>query len=85
MTLNRGRNWAFIGVGLWFKICFRYAHVAEIGTGAGFYQGYVRAKGGTGQVKTVRFFISDGRNRSVGCQFSDVAGVCRRRTERCPD
>ena len=39
---------------------FRYAHVAEIGTGAGFYQGYVRAKGGTGQVKTVRFFISDG-------------------------
>ena len=38
----------------------RYAHVAEIGTGAGFYQGYVRAKGGTGQVKTVRFYISDG-------------------------
>ena len=39
---------------------FRYAHVAEIGTGAGFYQGYVRAKGGTGQVKTVHFIISDG-------------------------
>ena len=24
-----GRNWAFIGVGLWFKICFRSTHVAE--------------------------------------------------------
>lgn len=38
----------------------RHAHVAEIGTGAGFYTGFVRAKGGTGQVKTVNFFISDG-------------------------
>ena len=29
MTLNQGRNWAFIGVGLWFKICFGSTHVAE--------------------------------------------------------
>ena len=29
LTLNKGRNWAFIGVGLWFKICFRSTHVAE--------------------------------------------------------
>ena len=29
-TLNtKGRNWAFIGVGLWFKICFRSTYVAE--------------------------------------------------------
>ena len=29
MTLNKGRNWAFIGVGLQFKICFRPTQVAE--------------------------------------------------------
>ena len=29
LTLNKGRNWAFIGVGLWFKICFRSTYVAE--------------------------------------------------------
>ena len=29
LTLNRGRNWAFIGVGLWFKICFRSTYIAE--------------------------------------------------------
>ena len=29
MTLNKGRNWAFIGVGLWPKICFRSTYVAE--------------------------------------------------------
>ena len=38
----------------------RNAHVAEIGVGAGFYQGYVRAKNNVGQIKTVRFFVSDG-------------------------
>ena len=29
LTLNKGRNWDFIGVGLWFKICFRSTYVAE--------------------------------------------------------
>ena len=29
LPLNKGRNWAFIWVGLWFKICFRSTHVAE--------------------------------------------------------
>ena len=29
LTLNKGRNWAFIGVGLWFKICFRSTYLAE--------------------------------------------------------
>ena len=29
LTLNKGKYWAFIGLGLWFKICLRYAHVAE--------------------------------------------------------
>ena len=27
LTLNKGRNWAFIGV--WFKICFKSSYVAE--------------------------------------------------------
>ena len=51
---------------------FRYAHVAEIGTGAGFYQGYVRAKGGTGQVKTVHFIISDGSYGNNGSPTSNA-------------
>jgi len=38
----------------------RYAEVCEVGTGPGFYQGFVRAKGGTGQVKTIHFLFSDG-------------------------
>ena len=29
LTLNKGRNLAFIGLGLWFKTCFRSAHAAE--------------------------------------------------------
>ena len=29
LRLNKERNWPFIGVGLWFKICFRSTHVAE--------------------------------------------------------
>ena len=29
LTLNKERNWAFIGVGSRFKICFRSNHVAE--------------------------------------------------------
>ena len=29
LTLNKGKNWAFIGVELWFKICFRSTYVAE--------------------------------------------------------
>ena len=29
LTLNKGRNWAFIRVGLWFKICFMSTHVSE--------------------------------------------------------
>ena len=29
MTLNKGKNWALIGVGLWFKIRFWSTHVAE--------------------------------------------------------
>ena len=29
LTLNQERNWAFIGLGLWFKICLRSTYVAE--------------------------------------------------------
>ena len=38
----------------------RYAHVTSVGTGAGFYIGYVRLVGGTGQVKTISMLFSDG-------------------------
>ena len=29
LTLNKGRNWPLIGLGLWLKICFRSTIVAE--------------------------------------------------------
>ena len=29
LTLNRGSNWASLGVGLWSKTCFRSTHVAK--------------------------------------------------------
>ena len=38
----------------------RYAHVTSVGTGAGFYIGYVRLVGGTGEVKTISLLFSDG-------------------------
>ena len=38
----------------------RYAFVVSVGSGSGFYQGYVRLKGGNGQVKTISLLFSDG-------------------------
>ena len=38
----------------------RYAQITSVGSGAGFYQGYVRLVGGTGQVKTIHLLFSDG-------------------------
>lgn len=38
----------------------RYAFVTSVGSGAGFYSGYVRAIGGNGQVKSIRFLFGDG-------------------------
>ena len=38
----------------------RFAFVTNVGSGAGFYQGYVRLIGGTGQVKTISMLFSDG-------------------------
>tara|TARA_R100000697_G_scaffold28262_2_gene37410 strand:- start:1799 stop:3718 length:1920 start_codon:yes stop_codon:yes gene_type:complete len=38
----------------------RYAEITTVGTGAGFYQGYVRLVGGNGQVKTIHLLFSDG-------------------------
>ena len=38
----------------------RYAHVTSVGTGAGFYIGYVRLVGGTGEVKSISLLFSDG-------------------------
>ena len=38
----------------------RYAHAMSVGSGAGFYIGYVRLIGGTGQVKGISMLFSDG-------------------------
>ena len=52
----------------------RYAEVCDIASGAGFYQGYIRAKGGNGQVKTIHFLFSDGTvNTTVTSGGTDTA------------
>jgi len=52
----------------------RYAEITTVGTGAGFYQGYVRLVGGTGQVKTIHLLFSDGTvDTTVTSGGSDTA------------
>ncbi len=52
----------------------RYAEITTIGTGAGFYQGYVRLVGGNGQVKTIHLLFSDGTvNTTVTSGGTDTA------------
>ena len=49
-------------LGYWNENDLNYRHVAEIGSGAGFYTGYVRVYKGSfaGQVKGISFLVSDG-------------------------
>ena len=49
-------------LGYWNANDLNYRHVAEIGSGSGFYTGYVRVFKGSfaGQIKTISFLISDG-------------------------
>jgi|DEB0MinimDraft_10_1074344.scaffolds.fasta_scaffold01526_8 hypothetical protein len=49
-------------LGYWNENDFNYRHVAEIGSEAGFYTGYVRVYKGSfaGQVKNISFLVSDG-------------------------
>ena len=49
-------------LGYWHENDLNYRHVAEIGSGAGFYTGYIRVFKGSfaGQIKTISFLISDG-------------------------
>jgi len=52
----------------------RYAEITTVGTGAGFYQGYVRLVGGNGQVKTIHLLFSDGTvDTTVTSGGSDTA------------
>jgi len=44
----------------------RYTHVTSVGSGAGFYQGYVRLVGGNGQVKSISMLFSDGTHGAGG-------------------
>lgn len=49
-------------LGYWHENDLNYRHVAEIGSGAGFYTGYIRVYKGSfaGQIKTISFLVSDG-------------------------
>ena len=52
----------------------RYAEITTVGSGAGFYQGYVRLVGGNGQVKTIHLLFSDGTvDTTVTSGGSDTA------------
>jgi hypothetical protein len=71
-------------LGYWHENDFNYRHVAEIGSGAGFYTGYVRVFKGSfaGQIKTISFLISDGtfgpsssNNVNTSVTFSDTTKI----------
>ena len=51
-----------------------YKHLGDIGTGAGFYTGYIRVYKGVypGQVKTISFLISDGTHGTGGSYDVDT-------------
>lgn len=63
---------------------FSYKHLGDIGTGAGFYTGYIRVDKDTqpGQVKTISFLVSDGTHGSgssfdvdTSSPFSDITKI----------
>ncbi len=60
VLLSNGGVVAGSSIGNFNNNSLRYAHVNSIGTGAGFYIGYVRLVGGTGQVKSISMLFSDG-------------------------
>ena len=70
--------------GYWNNNDLNYRHVAEIGSGSGFYTGYIRVYKGSfaGQIKTISFLISDGtfgasasNNVNTSVTFSDTTKV----------
>jgi hypothetical protein len=71
-------------LGYWNANDLNYRHVAEIGSGSGFYTGYIRVYKGSfaGQIKTISFLISDGTfgtsssfNVNTSVTFSDTTKV----------
>ena len=71
-------------LGYWNENDLNYRHVAEIGSGSGFYTGYIRVYKGSfaGQIKTISFLISDGTfgtsssyNVNTSVTFSDTTKV----------
>lgn len=59
---SRGGQKTGTTLGYWHENDFNYRHVAEIGSGAGFYTGYIRVfkPPYAGQIKGIEFLISDG-------------------------
>ena len=71
-------------LGYWHENDLNYRHVAEIGSGAGFYTGYIRVYKGSfaGQIKTISFLVSDGtfgasssNNVNTSVTFSDTTKI----------
>ena len=71
-------------LGYWHENDLNYRHVAEIGSGAGFYTGYIRVYKGSyaGQIKNISFLISDGtfgasssNDVNTSVTFSDITKI----------
>lgn len=71
-------------LGYWHENDLNYRHVAEIGSGAGFYTGYIRVYKGiyAGQIKNISFLISDGtfgasssNDVNTSVTFSDITKI----------
>ena len=71
-------------LGYWHENDLNYRHVAEIGSGAGFYTGYIRVYKGSfaGQIKTISFLVSDGtfgasssNDVNTSVTFSDITKI----------
>ena len=71
-------------LGYWHENDFNYRHVAEIGSGAGFYTGYIRVfkQPYAGQIKGIEFLISDGtfgasssNDVNTSVTFSDITAI----------
>jgi len=71
-------------LGYWHENDLNYRHVAEIGSGAGFYTGYIRVYKGiyAGQIKNISFLVSDGtfgassaNDVNTSVTFSDITKI----------
>ena len=81
LTLNEGRNWVFVGVGLWFKICFRSTHVAlNLSKGNKFWS---KSQTLTWKPETTSEFSKFTKSIGTGNQYSCHETLDRKKLSHC--